>query len=768
LCRPPVDLADTSETFKHIKQDIEMTQIISHVRAVDLSLGRAGNIAALLLAESGADVIKVEARAGHSERGSGGYAVFNRSKRNIALDVDQAADRETLDMLLAGADVLIHDCTPAQAKALGLDEAGLAAHPHLIIASVTAYPLGHPLADLPVDDALVMASTGLCGEQWSGAGRAGPSFILLPVASWGAALLLAIGIVSRLVAMQRGGRPGPVRTSLAQGAMLPGQFFRHRAERPDYFLTMAKSEPPTLFQCSDGHWLHMMGSPEAMPAMQDGMAAMSADEKTTAEASWPTGEGLPNPGPWEHVFKTRPRDFWIAQMRAHDIAVMPVMPFGDFYNDAESQRCGNVVAVDDPALGRVLQPGPIIETTPPAAVRHALHMLDADKDEILADWSPRPAPQFDTARDGTLPLAGVKVLDFGYFLAGPLGASLLADLGADVIKVEAPSGDPMRYAAWAFVSAQRNKQALALDMRKPESHPVMARLVAGVDIVHHNQRLPVAQRLGIDEATLRASNPELIYCHVSAYGAKGERKDWPGYDQLFQAMTGWEWASAGEGAQKPAWLRFGMMDHIAGAASTLAAVLALYDRDRTGRRHSVSASLLASALLTAGEVVQRADGSLTPFAGLDMQQLGTGDGRRLYQCADGWGMVRADAAALALLRAKLGDDLQAGFGRLTLAAAFAAASAAKAHMVTAPQAHCDAYLDDADNRAAGLSVRFAHPTYGQFDAIGAHWDFGTMPTRLDRAAPLLGEDSRAVLQGLGYADDDIDAMIAAKLVKEHG
>jgi crotonobetainyl-CoA:carnitine CoA-transferase CaiB-like acyl-CoA transferase len=741
-----------------------MSGILADIRVIDLSLGRAGSIAALLLAESGADVVKVEARRGHLERGTGGYSVFNRSKRNIALDLERDTDRQTLDALIAGADVLIHDCTPDQANTLRLDDASLARHTHLIVAAITAYPVGHPYANLPVDDALVMASSGLCGEQPAISGREGPSFILLPVASWGAALLSAIAIVARLVALQRGQTTGVVRTSLVQGAMLAGQFFRHRARRPDYFLTLAKSEPPTLFQCSDGLWLHMMGSPEAAPAMQQGLAAMTETELAQANAQWRVDEGMPNPGPWEHVFKTQPRDVWIAQMRAHDIAAMPVMPFGDFYNDAESRRCGNIIEVDDPALGRVLQPGPAIVTTPPAEVRHALRMLDADRDAILAEWTMRPARPVNDQLAAP-PLAGIKVVDFGYFLAGPLGATLLADLGADVIKVEAPGGDPMRYAAWAFVSAQRNKRALALDMRHPDSKPVIARLVADADVVHHNQRLPVAQRLGIDEATLRSSNPKLIYTHLSAYGAAGERKDWPGYDQLFQAMTGWEWANAGSNADRPTWLRFGMMDHIAGAASAFATVLALYDRTLTGRVHTVSASLLASALLTAGEVVQHADGSLSSFAGLDGQQLGTSAGRRLYKCRDGWAMLRAGDSALSALALAYGDDLEAGFSNVTVEVAIVAANKAGAAMVVAPLNHCNDYLDNPDNRAAGLVKSSSHPSYHQLDHIGAHWHLGDMPTVLERPAPVLGQDSRAILQDIGYATDAIDAMIEAKLVK---
>jgi crotonobetainyl-CoA:carnitine CoA-transferase CaiB-like acyl-CoA transferase len=137
---------------------------------------------------------------------------------------------------------------------------------------------------------------------------------------------------------------------------------------------------------------------------------------------------------------------------------------------------------------------------------------------------------------------------------------LMADLGADVIKVEATTGDPMRWADWPFAGCQRGKRTVALDLKSAASRPALEALVMWADVVHHNLRMPAARRLGLDSASLRSINPDLVFCHTSSYGPIGPRADWPGYDQLFQASCGWERAGAGAG-NPPMWHRFGFMDH---------------------------------------------------------------------------------------------------------------------------------------------------------------------------------------------------------------
>jgi len=249
------------------------------------------------------------------------------------------------------------------------------------------------------------------------------------------------------------------------------------------------------------------------------------------------------------------------------------------------------------------------------------------------------------------------VVDFGNFLAGPLAPMLMADMGADVVKLEATTGDMMRPTEFAFYGCQRNKRGIAVDMKNPASRPIVERLVRQADAVHHNLRMPAAKKLGIDYETLHALNPRLVYSHVSSYGPIGPRKDWPGFDQLFQASSGWEYEGAGEGNQ-PIWHRFGMMDHQAAMSSLYALMLGLIERERTGEGQFVAASLLGASILTTSETLVLPNGELAPYPQLDAMQMGVAENRRIFRTADGWLALSTDARGLA----KFAEAVGAGRG----------------------------------------------------------------------------------------------------------
>src|SRR5579862_5879284 len=159
------------------------TRILAGTRVVDCSEGLAGPVATLLLAEAGADVIKVEPPGGDHARAGLGFLTWNRSKRSVVLDLERPEDRGRLDDLLGGADVFVHGFTPSRAVALGLDDATLGArHPHLVTSAIRAWPAGHPSAEGPSDDLLVSARLGLCDEQLGH--RPGPIFLRFPFGSW--------------------------------------------------------------------------------------------------------------------------------------------------------------------------------------------------------------------------------------------------------------------------------------------------------------------------------------------------------------------------------------------------------------------------------------------------------------------------------------------------------------------------------------------------------------------------------------------------------
>jgi crotonobetainyl-CoA:carnitine CoA-transferase CaiB-like acyl-CoA transferase len=431
-----------------------------------------------------------------------------------------------------------------------------------------------------------------------------------------------------------------------------------------------------------------------------------------------------------------------------------------------------VIEMEDPEAGRIWAAGLPMTLDPSARVRCAAPACGEGGKAAIEDWSERPAAEpRDRAANGKriapqrYPLEGLKVLDFGNFLAGPLGPMLMADLGAVVIKVESTQGDPMRWGDWAFAGCQRGKRSVALDLKSPETRPTVDALLRWADVVHHNLRRPAAKRLGLDAASVRAINPELIFCHVSSYGPSGERADWPGYDQLFQASCGWEVLGAGEG-NPPMWHRFGFMDHVCAMSSALATLLGLYQRDRTGRATDVAGSLLGAGVLTNSETYLREDGTLADFDTLDSDQRAIAPGVRILETLDGWVALSSEseeavARFCRLMGAAEPTELDGLARTKECGTVLAVLEAAGIPAEKVQQENKDAFFDDPNNQSTKLVVKYPHEKWGMFEQPGALWNFGDLETRLDRAPPLLGEHTVEVLREIGVAAETIDRLIEA-------
>lgn len=743
--------------------------ILENVRVLDLSQGQAGSVAALILAESGADVVKVEPPNGTTLRGKVPFNVWNRSKRSIAIDAFDS-DRQTFETLVKAADVLLHDYPPAQAARHGLDEASLRLiSPNIIVASISGFPLGHEEQEMPVHDTLVLAASGIMDEQAPVGRDDGPVYLRFPLASWGAAWLAAVGVTIRLLNIRRGGETGNVRTSLLQGALIPVLMHWRQVDSPSHNLGygMPKMETnPTLVECSDGKWIHFIGDVMKAPLVAEAMGSMRPEDrdaanKADANAYWDQW------GCCKAAFKTRPSEVWLQDLWSHDVAAQPVLAMGELYFDEQCRANKYVVDVEDAELGKTKQPGMPFVTDPPPRAPTSAPKLDADRSEILSAWTGmrRASPVQESFKR---PLEGIRVLDLGSFLAGPLAPMLLGDLGADVIKLESLQGDAMRGAAeWSFFGCQRNKRSFALDLKSRKVRAIVERLVKQVDIVHHNQRMPAAKRLGIDYESLSAINPRLIYTHVSSYGPRGPRKDWPGYDQLFQSSSGWEYEGAGEG-NPPMWHRFGMMDHQAALSSLYGTILALIERERTGRGQFVAASLLGASLLTSSETYLMPDGALQPYPRLDSMQMGIGPGDSLYRVADGWLALVADEAAVNAICSALDvsepDEIRARLATFTLEDALTLARKSGAD---ATQARLDQnlpFLNNPANRGMGLVASLQHPDYGKFEQPGALWSFEGQELAFDRAPPKVGQHTDEILEELGFSQAEMAEMKSEKVV----
>jgi len=750
------------------------SQILEGIRILDLAQGMAGPVAAMMLAESGADVVKIEPPGGDPTRVKSGFAVWNRSKRSVVLDLETERGRSELAKLLGAADVLIHDSGPKSAAAIGLDDAALGTrYPQLIVCSVPAFPVSHPDADRPAHDTLVLARSGILDEQQAVA-REGPTFLRIPLCSIGAWHLAAAGIVARLIARERDGIGGPAHTSLLQGALVPMTMHWASAERPSqsFGRGMPKDAGDSLFVCGDDRWIHLMANPDGSPLMQEIFAEMGENGVRRANERHEAGQmgaSFPNYGANVEALKTRPRQEWLESLWASDVPVQPCLALGELYFDEQANINHYVVEVDDPERGRIRQPGHPYTTTPDSRVKGPAPTLGQHTEEVL----PEPPPAGFAVRgasSGRPPLDGLKVLDFGNFLAGPLATMLMADLGADVIKLEATTGDMMRFnVERVFSGCQRGKRGIALNLKHPDTRPVVEKLVQWADVVHHNLRYPAARRLRIDYDSLEQINPDLIYCHTSSYGPQGPRADWPGFDQLFQAASGWEYEGAGEG-NRPMWHRFGMMDHQNALASLTATLLAVYHHHRTGTPQFCAASLLGASILTTGETFVRPDGALAPYPKLDSRQMGVSPFHRIFECSDKrWIAVVAESpqeqrALLEALGADSPEALEAAIGAIAHEPALwlleqAGVPAAPVHVN-----QMDAFFGSRGCEDSNLIARYPHATWGHMEQVGSLWNMGDLPPRLDRASPTLGQHSREICDEIGVDAETYDALRAKGLI----
>ena len=225
------------------------------------------------------------------------------------------------------------------------------------------------------------------------------------------------------------------------------------------------------------------------------------------------------------------------------------------------------------------------------------------------------------------PLSGVRVLDLSAYIAGPYGCTLLADQGADVIKIEPPTGDNLRNypstlqaESRAFIGVNRSKRGLVLDLKRPPDLARLLRLVREVDVLVHNFRPSVPKRLGIAHEQLELINPRLIYCAVTGYGETGPMKDKAGYDQVLQTMTGM-CALQGKRGGPPEILYGSVVDYYAAALVAAGVASALFEREKSGRGQYVGVSLLRSALTMQSARLIWADGEPLDI-GRDMRSGG--------------------------------------------------------------------------------------------------------------------------------------------------
>jgi crotonobetainyl-CoA:carnitine CoA-transferase CaiB-like acyl-CoA transferase len=395
------------------------------------------------------------------------------------------------------------------------------------------------------------------------------------------------------------------------------------------------------------------------------------------------------------------------------------------------------------------------------------------------------------------PLAGKLVLDFTRVLAGPWSTLNLADLGANVVKIEHPTtGDDTRhYAPIAerggetayFLFANRNKRSLALDIAKPEGQAVVRRLVQKADVLIENFRPDVMQRQGLDYASLRELNPGLVYCSISGYGHASPLKLVAGYDPVAQAESGMMWMT-GEAERDPLRAGISYADIFTGMFATQAILGALIAKDRDGVGQHIDLALLDSALavtanygqaaLLSGESPKRygnghpflepfglcetSDGQITLVIGNDRQWerfckdvVNKPEWLTDPRYATNAARLENKAEFRPMVNAILAQDTRENWIAKFRKAGVPAGSVRDL---------CEA-MGASEVRARGMVADVQHPVAGAVEVVASPIRYGSTPVRQPVAAPTLGQHSAEVLAELGFSSGEIAALAASGVVK---
>lgn len=740
---------------------------LAGLRVVEWATGVAGPLAGMLLADHGADVVKAEPPGGDAARADPGFAVWNRGKRSVAV-----TGVEAVAELVGGADLCI---VSAPARHLGptpLDPPAAAArHPRLVYLHTPPYTDDAPWAGGAESDALLAALTGTAARQFSWSG--GPIDDVYPHLVTVQGVWAAAAAVAALEERERSGVGQVVTVAGVHAAMVAaaGALNFDAGAAPPAPSGPAGPVPYyRLYQCGDGEWLFLAAliprfTARAFEAL--GVSDLFSDPRLgpTPRAAMLT----PEHAPWvvarlAEAFRSRPRAEWLEVMAAAGCPVGPVLSRDDWLDHPQLAATGMRVELDDPVLGPVVMPGvPLALTGSPGRVAGPAPASPVTPPGEAAAFPPpspppaRPAaPSRDRGGSGAAsagPLSGVAVLDLGAIIAGPFAASLLAELGADVVKVEPLTGDSFR--GPGFAAYNKGQRSVAVNLADPRGRETFLRLVTAADVVIDNYRPGVLERLGVGYESLREVNPGVITVTITGFGPGGPLGGEAGFDPVLQAVSGM--MAAQGGGDEPVFFTIPVNDVAAAATAALGACLALYHRTRGGGGQRVWTSLAAmSALLQARELLRYAGRPPAAVGGRDHRGPGPAD--RYVEVADGWVRVQApDPSAVPHA------DLSGSLAAMTRHASVRWLT--EREIPAAPARRTNELARDDELVAYGVLQPDPRP-----DRAG-WWTTGR-PVRLSRApspavltAPSLGQHTVEVLRAAGLSAAEIEALLEAGVVK---
>ena len=796
------------------------------ISVVECGEGVAAAFGAKMLALLGAQVIKVEPPDGDLTRRrgpfpndvadperSGLFLYLNAGKYGVTLDLEQAHDRQTLDALLAGATILIHNVPLPRRAAWGLDNHELSRkHPALIAAGISPYGDFGPRAHWRAYEINAMHAGGMAslGPLCSPFPDLPPLKISGHQAEFQAGIHAATVALAAYFSRMKSGYGQAIEVSeqecIAAMLELGYVYYPYQGEQTSRLGQVALA-PRAIYNCADGKILimtpeqsmwdrtvEMMGHPDWVDEelFKDRFArARNADALNILIEQW--------------TQERKTLDLF-REAQAHRIPAAPVNTMANAYADEQlaSRQFFVPLPNEDPKSAPIMVPGAPFKSTAMAwTMRRPAHRLGQHDDEILRrPAAPAKAPDGPRVPGTEGPLAGVRVLDFCWVWAGPFCTLQLAHLGAEVIRVETSKRPDINRVIPPFADKQpglnrggsfnqwnQGKQSLQLDLSRPEAVEICRQLVPHVDLVTENYAPGVIERMGLGYERLRAIKPDLIMLSLSGYGQSGPASRYVSYGAMIAAQAGL-YAATGYPGDVPREVGVSYADPVAGITGALMIQAALIHRARTGEGQYLDVTLLEALEMFMPE-------ALLQYAinGREPQYMGNRDlwmaPHNCYKSrgdAEDWVTIavgtQAEWRALcdemgqpsmaddprfrtAALRKQNEDELDriitawtSPRDRWEVTQALQRAGVAAIPTFTNKDLALDRHL-----RERGYLVELEHPEVGTRTHVGIPWKMSGTPCRVRRAAALMGQDTDDILSSiLGYSPTKIEQLRQAGIL----
>lgn len=804
------------------------TAPLEGVRVLNLGGSWAGRVAAMLLADQGADVLEIERPRRKSRLED---SLLGRGKSAASLNLKQPNEQERAVSLACDADIIIDNLGPGRAAEFGLDYLSIRErNPALVYVAVPGFAEGSPMGSTAAWEGTIAASVGVYTDIHALGPLLGgpPIFSAIPMASAYGGVHAAIAATMCFVQKLRTGQGQRIEVPLADAVLsamallimkVEGQ--PRRYDLPPIDKTMTEVAFPILreldAQLNDEHrgrirkYLASFGRPQfgnhrcsdsryIFINAVDHVHQTRACLETLGLLDALIAEGMILGSPYEEGgdgnnigysaglsaswtarlqssmsarFLTRPAHEWEAMLRKAGVPATVVRSTGEWLELPEAFAGGNVSDLEDPEYGSVRQAGRYLSIDGPGVTSPSLRPR-----RIVGElgWTEPRLDVVPSAGPTDKALSGVRVLDLSNVIAGPAAARVLAEFGADVVRIDAPAPQAgPRMTMWFGIDVNQGKRAMILDLKSADGRVVLEKLVRQSDVVIHNFLDRSTEALGISDRQLRQINPDVISCQVSAWGGPsgGPYKDDPAFDPVLQAATG---ITSRYGTPESPVLHgiASCVDYITGFSAALGVAQALAARELGRGGAYVRTSLSMGAQLVQFPFTVASSLHSRPAEPSGQHAVGYGPHNRQYRARDGWAFLACRADDLRKVASLLGaaeptdrclSDVIAEMTCDEVAQRLQPVETASA----VPVRRLDELRDSSTiatpegyrNGDKHLAmVRSEHPSgYSVSLPLPTWYRSGNRTIEALAAAPAPGTNTRNVLSDLGLPDSEIDRLL---------